>query len=44
MDTKKMIQEDYLYMQVAGGIEKMIGEEVLKIGDKSLVLAGTNII
>ena len=29
-----MIQEDYLYMQVAGGIEKMIGEEVLKIGDK----------
>jgi DNA-binding transcriptional MocR family regulator len=31
---KKMIQEDYLYMQVAGGIEKMIGEEVLKIGDK----------
>ena len=25
---------DHLYMQIAGGIEKMIAEEVLKIGDK----------
>jgi len=33
MITKKS-SEDHLYMQVADGIEKMIGEEVLKIGDK----------
>ncbi len=26
--------EDHLYMQVAEGLEKMIGEDVLKIGDK----------
>ncbi|HEV8284415.1 MAG TPA: PLP-dependent aminotransferase family protein [Chitinophagaceae bacterium] len=26
--------DDHLYLQVAGGIEKMIDEEVLKIGDK----------
>ena len=26
--------EDHLYLQVAGGIEKMINEDVLKIGDK----------
>src|ERR1700704_1644835 len=26
--------DDHLYLQVADGIEKMIGEEVLKIGDK----------
>ena len=26
--------EDHLYMQVADGLEKMIGEDVLKIGDK----------
>src|SRR5882762_7225772 len=26
--------DDHLYLQVAGGIEKMIGEEILKIGDK----------
>ena len=26
--------EDHLYMQVANGLEKMIGEDVLKIGDK----------
>src|SRR5947208_16841175 len=25
---------DHIYLQVAGGIEKMIDEEVLKIGDK----------
>lgn len=26
--------EDHLYMQVADGVEKMIGDDVLKIGDK----------
>ena len=26
--------DDYIYLQVAGGIEKMIEEDVLKIGDK----------
>src|SRR6266581_9470686 len=26
--------DDHLYLQVAGGIEKMINEDVLKIGDK----------
>src|SRR6187402_2849975 len=26
--------DDHLYLQVAGGIEKMIAEEVLRIGDK----------
>src|SRR5687768_14544788 len=26
--------EDHLYLQVAGGIEKMIEEDVLRIGDK----------
>jgi len=31
---KKKIDEEHLYLRVAGGIEKMIGEEVLKIGDK----------
>src|SRR5438876_6778595 len=25
---------DHIYLQVAGGIEKMIDEEILKIGDK----------
>src|SRR5882724_6873814 len=30
----KKSTEDHLYLQVADGIEKMIGEEVLKIGDK----------
>jgi DNA-binding transcriptional MocR family regulator len=28
------ISNDHLYLQVAEGIEKMIGEEILKIGDK----------
>jgi len=28
------VTDDHLYLQVAGGIEKMIGEEILKIGDK----------
>ena len=31
---KKKITDDHLYVQVAEGIEKMIDEEVLKIGDK----------
>ncbi|PWT71462.1 MAG: PLP-dependent aminotransferase family protein [Bacteroidetes bacterium] len=31
---KKKRIDDHLYLQVAGGIEKMIGEEILKIGDK----------
>ena len=26
--------EDHLYLQVADGLEKMIGDDVLKIGDK----------
>src|SRR6185295_9819893 len=26
--------DDHLYLQVAGGIEKMIADEILKIGDK----------
>ena len=30
----KKTTDDHLYIQVADGIEKMIGEEVLKIGDK----------
>lgn len=30
----KKTADDHLYIQVADGIEKMIGEEVLKIGDK----------
>lgn len=34
MLRKKPIGKDHLYLQVAEGIEKMIGEEVLKIGDK----------
>ncbi len=34
MIPKKFNSDDHLYMQVADGIEKMIGEEVLKIGDK----------
>ena len=34
MIQKKIISGDHLYVQVADGIEKMIGEEVLKIGDK----------
>ena len=34
MRRKKDIDEDHLYIKVAEGIEKLIGEEVLKIGDK----------
>lgn len=34
MTKKKSADEDHLYLQVAGGLEKMIGEEVLRIGDK----------
>src|SRR6476660_7842371 len=28
------VTDDHLYLQVAGGIEKMIADDVLKIGDK----------
>src|SRR5579872_106982 len=31
---KKQTGGDPLYLQVADGLEKMIGEEILKIGDK----------
>src|SRR3954466_8511964 len=31
---KTNVNADHLYLQVAGGIEKMIEEDVLKIGDK----------
>lgn len=34
MRTNKFTDEDHLYLQIAGGLEKMIDEEVLKIGDK----------
>jgi DNA-binding transcriptional MocR family regulator len=34
MGKAKFHTEDHLYMQVAEGIEKMISEDVLKIGDK----------
>ena len=34
MSKKKFNDQDHLYMQVADGLEKMIGEEILKIGDK----------
>ncbi len=34
MARTKFSADDHLYLQVADGIEKMIGEEVLKIGDK----------
>src|SRR5882757_8163293 len=34
MAMKKNNNQEHLYLQVADGIEKMIGEEVLKIGDK----------
>jgi DNA-binding transcriptional MocR family regulator len=34
MNKKASISVDHLYMQVAEGLEKMIGEDVLKIGDK----------
>ncbi|MFI5133842.1 MAG: PLP-dependent aminotransferase family protein [Chitinophagales bacterium] len=34
MKTAQFSAEDHLYMQVSDGIEKMIDEEILKIGDK----------
>jgi DNA-binding transcriptional MocR family regulator len=34
MAKKKGNTEDHLYIRIAEGIEKMIGEEILKIGDK----------
>src|SRR5215471_4364376 len=34
MAKDKFDSEDHLYMQVATGLEKMIAEEVLRIGDK----------
>src|SRR3954466_2418123 len=34
MTKKKFNDQDHLYLQVAEGLEKMIGEETLKIGDK----------
>ncbi len=34
MAKNKSVTSDHLYMQVAGGVEKMIAEDVLKIGDK----------
>jgi DNA-binding transcriptional MocR family regulator len=34
MRTTKFLTDDHLYLQVADGIEKMIGDDVLKIGDK----------
>src|SRR5580692_1726049 len=34
MAKNKFSGQDHLYLQVADGLEKMIGEETLKIGDK----------
>ena len=34
MSKNKFNSDDHIYMQVATGIEKMIAEEVLRIGDK----------
>lgn len=34
MTKKKFNRQDHIYLQVADGLEKMIGEEILKIGDK----------
>ena len=34
MKRNKLTTDDHLYMQVAGGVEKMIADDVLKIGDK----------
>ncbi|MDQ3682794.1 MAG: PLP-dependent aminotransferase family protein [Bacteroidota bacterium] len=34
MAKNRLATDDHLYMQVAGGVEKMIAEDVLKIGDK----------
>ena len=34
MRTNKLSDDDHLYIQVADGVEKMIDEDVLKIGDR----------
>ena len=34
MRTTKFSTDDHLYIQVADGIEKMIGDDIMKIGDK----------
>jgi DNA-binding transcriptional MocR family regulator len=34
MRSQKFSAEDHLYLQVAGALEKMIAEEILKIGEK----------
>src|SRR5271170_2181123 len=34
MKNAKFNGVDHLYLQVAEGVEKMIGDEILKIGDK----------
>lgn len=34
MGKSKFIADDHLYLQVADGIEKMIADDILKIGDK----------
>src|SRR6476660_2220253 len=34
MRKSRFTADDHLYLQVADGIEKMIAEEILKIGDK----------
>lgn len=34
MAKKKFNNQEHIYLQVADGLEKMIGEEILKIGDK----------
>ena len=34
MRSQKFSAADHLYLQVAGALEKMIDEEILKIGDK----------
>src|SRR5882757_9203265 len=34
MGKKKFNDQDHLYLQVAEGLEKMIADDILKIGDK----------
>src|ERR1700750_366356 len=34
MGKSKFLADDHLYLQVADGIEKMISDDVLRIGDK----------
>jgi len=34
MSKKKFSEQEHIYLQVADGLERMIGEEILKIGDK----------